>query len=221
MTPAKRQAIAYYQPVAGGMAMMRWTPPAEWLDNGHAQLACADCGADLRRADRARFNIPDPRTPKRIRLYCGPCCKDGIDEMERLTGRRGTLTGTGRVAGQRLSEQERSAQRRIGGIIRSCGVLSEHGLAMWRETGCGEFEATADEIATDLGILGVPHTVVPTDLPPLAPDRNKRIRHGEEVRVATADLPTLVQWISSMQKHIDELATLTEPGPGEQDFQNR
>ncbi|MGN2642455.1 hypothetical protein ACTD5D_41040 [Nocardia takedensis] len=125
-----------------------------------------------------------------------------------------------RGAGRRLSEQERAAQRRICGVIRSCGVLSEHGLAMWRENGSGEFKATADEIAADLAILGVPHTVEPTDLPPLASDRTKRIRHGQEIRVATADLSALAQWIPSMRKHIDKLAALTDSRPAEQDSEN-
>ncbi|MET9491133.1 hypothetical protein [Nocardia sp. NPDC006630] len=208
MTP-HGQVIVYYQPTPGAMAMMRWTPPTDWLDNGHATLTCADCGTDLRPAGQSRFNIPDPRTPKRIRLFCGPCCNDGIDEIARLTSHLGTLTGTGRVAGQPLSEEERAAQPRIGGLIRSCGVLSEQGLAMWRENGCGEFKATADEIAADLGILGLPHTIVPTDLSALVSDP-RSIRYGEEVRVATADLPELVAWIPSMQKHFDKLATPTE-----------
>ncbi|MBF6234836.1 hypothetical protein IU436_29190 [Nocardia farcinica] len=212
-SPPNGQVIVYFQPVPGGMATMRWNPPTEWLERGHATLTCAECGSDLRPGaeDRSRFNIPDPRTPNRLRLFCGPCAGDGVDEMARLTGRRGEVTGTGRVAGQRLSAQERAAQRRIGGVIRSCGVLSEQGLAMWRESGCGEFKATADEIAVDLGVLGVPHMVVPTDLPPLVSDRSRRIRHGEEVRITTADLPTLVQWIPSLQKHIDKLSTLTAP----------
>ncbi|MGW4719482.1 hypothetical protein [Nocardia sp. NPDC004260] len=49
--------------------------------------------------------------------------------------------------------------------------------------------------------------VVPTDLPPLDSDGSKRTRHGEEVRVTTADLPALVQWIPSLQNHINELTT--------------
>ncbi len=61
--------------------------------------------------------------------------------------------------------------------------------------------------------LGVPPHGDTHDLPPLASDRSKRIRHGEEVRVATADLQTLVQWIPSMQKRIDKLAVLTDPPP--------
>lgn len=63
----------------------------DWLDPGHTTLTCMECGGDLRpgtNGDRARVNIPDPNTPKRLRLFCGPCCNDGADETERLTGSR-------------------------------------------------------------------------------------------------------------------------------------
>ncbi|MGV9638069.1 hypothetical protein ACWDO0_28165 [Nocardia rhamnosiphila] len=110
------------------------------------------------------------------------------------------------MTGVRLSEQQRAAQRRVVGVIRSCGVLSEDGLAMWRENGCGEWKASATEIAADLTVLDVAHTVVATPMPPLKSDRSRRVRHGQEVRVATADLASLVRWMPSLQKHIDLLA---------------
>jgi hypothetical protein len=207
------QVFVFFQPVPGGMAVKRTTPPPQWFEAGHEKLRCAACGADLRpeAADqRPAFNVPDPQIPDRMRLFCGRCCNDGIDEMERLTGRPGRVTGVGRVPGQRLSEPERAAQRRIGGVIRSCGVFSKKGLAMWRENGCGQFKATADEIAGDLAVLGVPHMVVPMTLPPLVSDRSRRIRHGQEIRVASADLPMLVTWIPSLQRYIDELAATEE-----------
>ena len=107
-----------------------------------------------------------------------------------------------------MSERERAAQRRIGAVIRSCGALSEDGLALWREDGCAEFKASADELADDMAILGVPHTIVPTTLPPLVSDRSRRVRYGEEVRVATRDLSVLVAWIPSLQRPIDQLTVL-------------
>ncbi|MEV0769500.1 hypothetical protein [Nocardia salmonicida] len=112
-----------------------------------------------------------------------------------------------------MSERERAAQRRIGAVIRSCGVMSEDGLALWREDGCAEFKASAGELADDMAILGVPHTVDATTLPPLVSDRSRRVRDGEEVRVSPEDLPILVAWIPSLQKPIDQLAVLAAENP--------
>lgn len=60
--------------------MMRCTPPIEWLEAGHTKLMCAECGWDLRPQVTGRES---PQTPKRLRLYCGQCCNDGLDEIER------------------------------------------------------------------------------------------------------------------------------------------
>jgi hypothetical protein len=86
-------------------------------------------------------------------------------------------------------------------------------LALWREDGCAEFKASAGELADDMAILGVPHTVDATTLPPLVSDRSRRVRDGEEVRVSPEDLPILVAWIPSLQKPIDQLAVLAAENP--------
>ncbi|MEU6562645.1 hypothetical protein [Nocardia nova] len=206
--PSDVPKLVYLQPQVGGLAVVRCSLPAAWLEPGHHMLTCAACSADLRPGavdERSRFNIPDPRTPRRMRLYCGSCCNDGLDEIARLGGRQGVVTGTGRVPGRRLSPGERAAQRRIGAVIRSCAILSEDGLALWREHGSEEFEASTQEIADDLGALGVPHTVVPATRPPRSADRDRRDRVGEEVRISSQDLPGLVAWLPSLQKYIDKL----------------
>lgn len=77
---------------------------------------------------------------------------------------------------------------------------------MWRERSAGEWKASAGEIAADLAVLGVPHSVVATAMPPLKSDSHRRIRQGEEVRIAVDALPFLVRWMPSLQKHIDTLA---------------
>lgn len=87
--PGNGRLFAYYEPATDGMAVKTHTAPPQWLEPGHTALACAGCGWNLRpgaNGDRARFNIPDPKTPEQLRLFCGPCCNNGIDEMERLTG---------------------------------------------------------------------------------------------------------------------------------------
>ncbi|WP_156094615.1 hypothetical protein [Nocardia lijiangensis] len=38
-------------------------------------------GSELRRL--AAFNIPDPWTPQMPQLFCGPCRKEGADELTR------------------------------------------------------------------------------------------------------------------------------------------
>ncbi|MBC7299474.1 hypothetical protein [Nocardia salmonicida] len=88
-TPGNGQVFAYYQPVTDGMAVKKSTAPPEWLEPDNTTLACTECGWSLRpgaNGDRARYNIPDPSTPQELRLFCGPCCNDGADEMDRLTG---------------------------------------------------------------------------------------------------------------------------------------
>jgi hypothetical protein len=41
--------------------------------------------------DRLPFQIPLQEKPNRIRLVCGKCCNDGIDEIERLAALAGQL----------------------------------------------------------------------------------------------------------------------------------
>lgn len=117
--PVGEQVLVYYQPVAGGMEVKKYTPRRQWLEPCHDKLQCVRCGWDLRPGavgDRARFNIPVPQTPKRLRLFCGQCCNDGVDEMERRTGCRGTVSGTGRVEGQPIvrARTRRAAPNRRG-----------------------------------------------------------------------------------------------------------
>ncbi|MFB9466977.1 hypothetical protein [Streptomyces cinereospinus] len=104
-----------------------------------------------------------------------------------------------------LSEEERSAQRRIVATVRSCGVLNSDGLAMWREADCGEWKATAADIGQDLDQLQVPYQVVAAYRFPLANAWNKSLRRGEEVRIAAKDLIHLVRWMPSLKKSIDDL----------------
>ena len=61
---------------------------------------------------------------------------------------------------QAVSPEVRAAQRRVISTVRCSGVLSNGGLALWREVGCGEWKATAAEIARDLDLLEVLHEIV-------------------------------------------------------------
>lgn len=103
-----------------------------------------------------------------------------------------------------VSEERRCAQRRIVATVRTCGVLSGGGLAMWREHNAGEWKASAAKISADLTLLGVPNTVVPALRPPLSRSLHQ-IRRGEEVRIANSDVQYLVRWMPSLQKSIDRL----------------
>ena len=104
-----------------------------------------------------------------------------------------------------VSPQVRTAQRRMVATVRSCGVLSSDGLAMWREVGRGEWKATAAEIDQDLALLEVPHTIVTAFRFPLANSYNQAMRRGEEVRIARKHLPHLVRWMPSLKKSISDL----------------
>lgn len=103
------------------------------------------------------------------------------------------------------SPEVRDAQRRIVSTVRASGVLSGGGLALWREADCGEFKATAAEIAADLTLLEVPHEIVRASRFPLANSRDKRLRRGEEVRIAKKDLTHLVRWMPSLKELIDQI----------------
>ncbi|WP_435260607.1 hypothetical protein [Streptomyces sp. 1222.5] len=68
-------------------------------------------------------------------------------------------------------------------------MLNSDGLALWREADCGEWKATAAEIGQDLTLLEVPHTIVTAYRFPLANSWNKKMCHGEEVRIAEGPSP--------------------------------
>lgn len=91
--PAGAAVFAYYEPQPHGMAIIRATPPAGWEKLPYQQIAsigiltCTTCRCDLRpnaKPRQAAFNIPDPDFPHMKRLYCGPCCNMGVDELYRL-----------------------------------------------------------------------------------------------------------------------------------------
>ncbi|MFJ9412493.1 hypothetical protein [Streptomyces sp. NPDC101393] len=91
------------------------------------------------------------------------------------------------------------------------GVFSGGGLALWRAADCGEWKATAADIASDLDVLQVPHQVVRAFRYPLSKSWDKRPRRGEEVRIARKDLPHLLPWMPSIQQWIDHI---TDEWPG-------
>ncbi|MGW2749123.1 hypothetical protein [Streptomyces sp. NPDC001450] len=90
-------------------------------------------------------------------------------------------------------------------------MLSGGGLALWREVDCGEWKATAAEIARDLTLLEVPHEIVTAFRFPLANSRDKRLRRGEEVRIAKNDLTHLMRWMPSLKALVDQV---TDDWPG-------
>lgn len=81
----------------------------------------------------------------------------------------------------------RAVQRRIVATVRVSGVLNQDGLAMWRESGCGEWKATAAEIDQDLDVLEVPYEIATAYRFPLATAHSKALRRGKEVRIARKD----------------------------------
>lgn len=104
-----------------------------------------------------------------------------------------------------VSSTQRTAQQRLVGTVNVSGVLGGGGLALWRETDCGAWKATAAEIGNDLSALEVPHQIVTAFRPPLAKSRTQRPRRGEEVRIATQDLGHVVRWMPALQEHLDAL----------------
>ncbi|MET8696831.1 hypothetical protein ABZV65_30325 [Streptomyces bauhiniae] len=86
-----------FQPRAEGIAVMGFALAADWpawtqKQARAARLLCAECGYDLRRRDeegRRPFMISLPEKPKALRLVCGRCCNEGLDEMERLAALAG------------------------------------------------------------------------------------------------------------------------------------
>jgi hypothetical protein len=110
-----------------------------------------------------------------------------------------------------VAPEVRAAQRRIIGTVNSSGVLCGGGLALWREADCGEWKATAAEIAHDLTLLEIPHEIVTAFRFPLAKAMLKLPRRGEEVRIARGDLTHLVRWMPSLQTYIDQTP---EDAPG-------
>ncbi|MEU9480781.1 hypothetical protein [Streptomyces sp. NPDC048191] len=99
----------------------------------------------------------------------------------------------------------RAAQRRVISTVRVSAVLNGDGLALWRETGCGEWKATAAEIGRDLELLEVPYTIVTAFRFPLANSRSTQLRRGEEVRIARKDLTHVVRWMPSLKESIDNI----------------
>lgn len=55
---------------------------------------CAEYDYDLRRRgeDLLPYYIPAPEKPNKLRLVCGQCCNDGMDEMGRLAALAGQLS---------------------------------------------------------------------------------------------------------------------------------
>ncbi|MFI6281620.1 hypothetical protein [Streptomyces sp. NPDC050988] len=104
-----------------------------------------------------------------------------------------------------VTAQSRAGQRRIGATIRISGVLNGDGLALWREAGCGELKATAAELGRDLDLLEVPYELVTACRFPLANSGDKRLRRGEEVRIARKDLTHLVRWMPSLKESIEQI----------------
>ncbi|MFE9469295.1 hypothetical protein ACFYNW_37885 [Streptomyces virginiae] len=104
-----------------------------------------------------------------------------------------------------VTETEHAAQRRLVGVVRTTGVLTGGGLALWREYNARKWKASAAELSQDLDTLKVPHETVVAFRPPRA--REVRRRKGQEVRVAFAELAKLVRWVPSLQQSIDELPT--------------
>ncbi|WP_147471578.1 hypothetical protein [Nocardia stercoris] len=101
--------FVYYEPVGGGMTVKRWNPGKNWLDVAHEKFArtgiltCRTCRRDLRPNAPERlsaFDIPG-QDHSGMRLYCGPCCNDGKDEMH--ADRRGVWDESG---GRRLVESD-------------------------------------------------------------------------------------------------------------------
>jgi hypothetical protein len=99
----------------------------------------------------------------------------------------------------------RAAQRRVISTVRVSGVLNGDGLALWRESGCGEWKATAAEIGRDLELLEVPYTIVTACCFPLANSRSTHLRRGEEVRIIRKDLAHLVCWIPMLKESLENI----------------
>jgi hypothetical protein len=99
--------------------------------------------------------------------------------------------------------EQRTAQKRLVGIINSNRVITGAGLALWREDDSFYGSADADDVAADLAVLGVPSTITPCLMPPGAKER--RARRGREVRIARTDLSGLYPWMPSLQKRVEEV----------------
>ncbi|MEN8655518.1 hypothetical protein ABCR94_34340 [Streptomyces sp. 21So2-11] len=84
---------------AEGMAVMGVALAADWpawseKQARAARLLCAEYDYDLRRRgeDLLPYYIPAPEKPNKLRLVCGQCCNDGMDEMGRLAALAGRLS---------------------------------------------------------------------------------------------------------------------------------
>lgn len=110
------------------------------------------------------------------------------------------------------TEGQRAAQKRIVGVVRASCVLGLFGLALWREADAGEWKASAEEVAADLAVLGVPHTVVGANRPPTS--RSPMVRRGREIRVVWDDLPALTRWMPSLAKAMEDVPEDALDGKG-------
>ncbi|MDQ0994786.1 hypothetical protein [Streptomyces sp. V3I7] len=104
-----------------------------------------------------------------------------------------------------VTPEVRAAQRRVISTVRVSGVFNSDGLALWRETGCGEWKATAADLGRDLDLLEVPHTIVTAFRFPLANSRSKAMRRGEEIRIVRNDLTHLTRWMPSLKETIGDI----------------
>ncbi|MFK4088784.1 hypothetical protein ACI2LF_32010 [Kribbella sp. NPDC020789] len=77
-----------------------------------------------------------------------------------------------------LHPEVRAAQRRIVATVGMSGVPNRDGLALWREAGCGAWQATAADIGQDLDLLEVPYTIVTAFRLPLANAYSRRRGQG-------------------------------------------
>ncbi|MFE5214061.1 MULTISPECIES: hypothetical protein [unclassified Streptomyces] len=72
----------------------------------------------------------------------------------------GAATRLGDPVAEAILPDVRAAQRRIVSMVRVSAVLNGDGLALWRESGCGEWKATAAEIGRELELLEVTYKIV-------------------------------------------------------------
>ena len=98
-----------------------------------------------------------------------------------------------------LTGAERSAQRRLLGIIRTSGLFDQDGLHIWREKGAEEWKAGAEQITGYLDALAVPYTVAIARRPAYR-SRYGTVPIGWDIRISCDDLPALVRWMPNLEK---------------------
>lgn len=107
-----------------------------------------------------------------------------------------------------LTPEQRSAQRRLIGLVRagSNGSLSrEHGLRWWREEADGEWKAGHTNLTEMFVTLGIPYEVTIEKRP-----TRGRARGVVGVYVPWDDLPAVVRWMPSFQQLIDQVEAGSE-----------